>query len=127
EFCPLESFARPGFYYISAVLPATGRGTLSDEDVFTGRLATSAPRPVRLHNAELPFLIKRRPEALSRAGGPSNTRPAAGRINPRPAQNNPSAPQAPQAQPPQAQPPQAQPPPQPQAPTPPPPPPRPPR
>ncbi len=57
ELCPTESFARAGFYYVSAVLPATAPG--AEEDVFTGKLAASKPRPVRLHRAELPFTIRR--------------------------------------------------------------------
>lgn len=58
EFCPAESFSRPGFYYVSAVLPGTAASD-TDEDVFTGKLAASKPRPVRLHRAELPFTIRR--------------------------------------------------------------------
>ncbi len=100
EFCPAESFARPGFYYVSAVLPATARGALADEDMFTGRLATSAPRPVRLHRAELPFLIKRRNDAVSRAGGPSNARVGGGRTNaPQQTNTQPAAPVQAPAQP----------------------------
>jgi hypothetical protein len=70
EFCPAESFARAGFYYVSAVLPATAPG--ADEDVFTGKLAASKPRPVRLHRAELPFTIRRGPGGGG-AGGTQNT------------------------------------------------------
>lgn len=58
EFCPAESFSRPGFYYVSAVLPGTATAN-AEEDVFTGKLAASKPRPVRLHRAELPFTIRR--------------------------------------------------------------------
>lgn len=59
EFCPAESFARAGFYYVSAVLPATSPADYRDEEIFTGKLATSRPRAVRLHRGELPFLIRR--------------------------------------------------------------------
>lgn len=59
EFCPAESFARAGFYYVSAVLPATSPADYRDEEIFTGKLVTSRRRAVRLHKGELPFLIRR--------------------------------------------------------------------
>lgn len=68
ELCPASSFARAGFYYISAVLPATTAGAYPDEDVFTGKLAASKPRAVRLHSAELPFLLRRGPGGGSSSG-----------------------------------------------------------
>ncbi len=75
EFCPAASFARAGFYYVSAVLPATSPGVYPDEDVFTGKLAASKPRAVRLHKAELPFLLRRGPNGGhgGGAGAVSNT------------------------------------------------------
>lgn len=69
EFCPAESFSRPGFYYISAVLPGTSPGGSPDEDAFTGQLAASKPRPVRLHRGELPFVIRRSSGGGSGGGG----------------------------------------------------------
>lgn len=66
EFCPAESFARAGFYYVSAELPATSPADYRDEEMFTGKLATSRPRAVRLHHGELPFVVRR-------GGGGSST------------------------------------------------------
>lgn len=59
ELCPTDSFGRAGFYYVSAMLPATAPG--GEDEVFTGRLVASKPRPVRLHQAELPFTVRRGP------------------------------------------------------------------
>lgn len=72
ELCPAESFSRAGFYYVSAVLPATAPG--ADEDVFTGKLAASKPRPVRLHRAEFPFTIRRGPSGGGGGGTQSGGR-----------------------------------------------------
>lgn len=58
EFCPAQSFQRPGFYYVRAVLPGTAPSRYGQEEVFTGELAASAPRPIRLHQAELPYFSR---------------------------------------------------------------------
>jgi hypothetical protein len=111
EFCPAESFARAGFYYVSAVLPATAPG--ADEDVFTGKLAASKPRPVRLHRAEFPFTIRRGPSGGGGAGGtqgagrfsrsPNAMVPDGEMIQPLPAAPEPPPPPPMEAPPPPAQ------------------------
>ncbi len=56
QFCPAYSFQRARFYYVRAVLPGTQPDEYGQEDVFTSGLAASAPRPIRLHQAELPYI-----------------------------------------------------------------------
>lgn len=87
EFCPAQSFQRPGFYYVRAVLPGTEPDEYGQIDVFTGELAASAPRPIRLHEAELPYVLRRSP-----AGGAP--------LRPRGAEASPIIPPPPQPPPP---------------------------
>lgn len=100
EFCPAQSFQRPGFYYVRAVLPGTAPAPHGQEDVFTRELAATAPRPIRLHEAELPYVL-RRGHATDAAGRPRAD--SGGVIPPPPSPPPPPPPAVPVAPPPPVQ------------------------
>jgi len=53
ELCPVDTFARPGFYIVHARFDAEESGEEYDLDAYVGRVATQKPANVRIRTGEL--------------------------------------------------------------------------
>jgi hypothetical protein len=53
ELCPVETFARPGFYLVHARFDADESGEEYDLDAYVGRVATQKPANVRIRTGDL--------------------------------------------------------------------------